>query len=899
MCSKDVGNFMKTIKKPLSLLLTLIMLAGVITVAPFSAFASATTIEVNTKEELEAACDTVNANGGEFIISLKADFAGHININHNDAVVTVLGNGHTLTPYDPGNALAYVQRGTLNLGAENNDNSALTLKGTTNNDNPGIIYVLGADAVCNMYDKVVVTDHEGNNYFGGGVTVKAGTFHMYGGTITNCGIEGGSTCFGGGVAVTAGGSFIMDGGKITDCWAVSTTSLSSSKFIAGAGGGVLVIGGSSFTMNGGEISGNAAIRGGGIALIPEQNENAVTKNGYIASRVTINGGTIKDNQASQGGGLYVSGYYQATANGMCASDLASGSYTPSGLFVNGGTITGNAARDGGGAFITAIGQSSTQKVQLHNAEISENSAVASGGGIKTYYYFTSLDIDGCTISDNTAGTNGGGVAVTLNPPGYGFSPSTTLKDTTVTGNTSGDRGAGVYYDAYSTLIISGADIIQDNTYNGKQNNLNIIRYKDNSNNVLVPVYVGGSLAGSQIGISDPTLWDDELEDNDPSALSEDYLTSGYADYNSGVNPSAYFTSDHTTWHADYSDVSSDVQDKEARLVRSADPIQFHVNQPGEADMIFRVYNPKDGEDYSEVEDGTHELNSNGQISEFYDIPKFADDKYVFAGWYYHADGDKDGEIPFEFDSDIPSGLTDVYAHWIAVDEVSKDSEDDKVLPSSMDGKYSGFELFGVQIRPEMQYDQNIGGYYYGGLRFVSSVSESLLSDVDALSSKTVNGNKVEYGFVTAAKSTIDTVANEPSFNIDSDKYKIQYKGTNVNGVDTTVKERSADNFNYVTNVDCTSKVGGYGSNSRVKIDHKNFGDYRLMTFVVNYTGEDAEADKSEDIVARAYLRYYDANGLLRTFYNNYGGTQVYGGCSTNYNTVFEAINGNIKTDVKK
>ena len=269
-----------------------------------------------------------------------------------------------------------------------------------------------------------------------------------------------------------------------------------------------------------------------------------------------------------------------------------------------------------------------------------------------------------------------------------------------------------------------------------------------------------------------------------------------------------------------------------------------------------------------------------------------------------------GDIPFEFDSEIPANLSDVYAHWIPVGTVSKDGEDDKELPDNMNSEYSGFGLFGVQIRPEAQFDQNMGEYYYGGLRFISSISESLLSDIDDLSTEKVGSNNVEYGYVTAAKSTIDTVADNADMHIDKSKYKIQYKGENVNGVDTllnnaTSEERKTpNNFRYVTNVDCTSKYDSgngkvYGNNPRVKIDHKNFSGYRLMTFVVNYTGENAESDKGKDVVARAYIRYYDANGLLRTFYNDYGGTNVYGGCSTSFNTVKNAITGDIKTEVKK
>ena len=98
--------------------------------------------------------------------------------------------------------------------------------------------------------------------------------------------------------------------------------------------------------------------------------------------------------------------------------------------------------------------------------------------------------------------------------------------------------------------------------------------------------------------------------------------------------------------------------------------------------------------------------------------------------------------------------------------------------------------------------------------------------------------------------------------------------------DTDYKCFRADNFRYITNVDCTSKAGGYGGDSAVKLDHQNYSGYRLATYVVTYDGN--PDDKSKNVAARAYLRYYDANGLLRTFYNDYGGTSFYGGCSISY-----------------
>lgn len=335
-------------------------------------------------------------------------------------------------------------------------------------------------------------------------------------------------------------------------------------------------------------------------------------------------------------------------------------------------------------------------------------------------------------------------------------------------------------------------------------------------------------------------------------------------------------------------------------------LNFHVNEPGAADRLFRVYNATDTTET--VENGYHEL-VNYKVPEFYDIPKFAEDDYVFAGWYTTSDNsDNSSDKAFKFNSEIPASVTDVYAHWIPVGEVdqqkdlsdpeNKETNDFKILPAGMNGKYKGFELFGVQIRPEYNFDHNYGYGKPGGLRFITSIREDLLSKVDALSDKTTNGNKVEYGFVTASESTV-TKAMEKLGITNTTSYKLQYKGVNVNGVDTvmdnkTNKEdrKNANNFRYVTNVDCTSQVGGYGSNPKIKIDHHNYTGYRLATFVVTY---DNNTDKAENVAARAYMRYYDANGLLRTFYNDYGGTSFYGCCSTNYNSLYNAFKADRNT----
>lgn len=92
------------------------------------------------------------------------------------------------------------------------------------------------------------------NYGGGGVTVRCGTFIMEGGVISNNLVRNTqfdpADCFGGGVQVTRGGTFIMNGGEITN------------NATMGSGGGVGYNGSiyqeldSQVHINGGTISGN-------------------------------------------------------------------------------------------------------------------------------------------------------------------------------------------------------------------------------------------------------------------------------------------------------------------------------------------------------------------------------------------------------------------------------------------------------------------------------------------------------------------------------------------------------------------------------------------------------------------------------------------------------------------
>ena len=348
-------------------------------------------------------------------------------------------------------------------------------------------------------------------------------------------------------------------------------------------------------------------------------------------------------------------------------------------------------------------------------------------------------------------------------------------------------------------------------------------------------------------------------------------------------------------------------------------IVFHENNQeiDDKNAVFRIFEPQN-------------LTAN-KIAHFYDIPSFAGDEYVFAGWYHNSGytamdtPDKAELSPSDFENDTftHKNTADendpdyhLYAKWIKVGTVSR-SDDDANLVNS----YRGFGLAGVQIRPKTMkikdettgeyvdanlYDPNVREKIEGfsddeynnnaketpeGMRFVTSMSESLLSSINGIGKistapSEANSFGVEYGYVVGTESNIRTFVDHYKEQIsDEAAYTLQYKDANVNGRNTTGDTRSPEtDYRYVTNVDCTSKEGDNKNKGVVDLDHRNFSDYRLYTLVVTYEGTDAnKLDQKLD--ARSYIRYYDANGKLRVFYNTYKKNMYYGGCLCSFNQV--------------
>ena len=432
---------------------------------PISAFA-ATTISVSSGAEFSQAAQTVRtAADNEYIIELTKNIeTGEVVFSSSYPVsVSIVGNGHTVK-VNPNSRIAVNRNVQLNLGAADPDRKYTLIISGGNvqcGDGPGMLYIEGT---CNMYSGVTIADRIGNNYFGGGVTVRGGTFHMFGGTIDNCGITGGSVCYGGGVAVIYGGSFIMDGGEIKNCFATSPFKASDSGGlmhplnIVSAGGGVFVSGGSSFVMTGGTISNNKANEmGGGVAVVASLKEiQKVNEWGNLESSAQILGGTISDNEAHDGAGVFASAFYFANAQGLCAPIPNVGADENPGLFLNNTTITNNTANQdqGYGAGVYAVWMKSPAKAEIRGCTITENSG-AIGGGIASYGYFPSLTIDGCTITGNKAAYYGGGFAAESNS---GEGAGTTITSTKLCNNSAGKAGSDVYLSGSVAKLSAAKDM---------------------------------------------------------------------------------------------------------------------------------------------------------------------------------------------------------------------------------------------------------------------------------------------------------------------------------------------------------------------------------------------------------------------------------------------------------
>lgn len=256
------------------------------------------------------------------------------------------------------------------------------------------------------------------------------------------------------------GDFIMYGGEISG----NSIDISAHSAAAGDGAGVEAQQ-SDFTMYGGEISGNACSdTGGGV----------ISAGTYLK----LYGGTISNNTADKRGGGVFTNMTLTISDGITItgnkSEQGGGIYTyDEDITINGGNITGNTATYGGGVYHIGDYRTCDTLTISGSATITGNTATDGGGVYVESGKNTSnwnkgqgaLQINGGSITNNTATGNGGGVYI--NERGL-----LTITGGNVTDNTATVNGGGVYFNGESKKFnISGNINVTGNKKSGKANNI--------------------------------------------------------------------------------------------------------------------------------------------------------------------------------------------------------------------------------------------------------------------------------------------------------------------------------------------------------------------------------------------------------------------------------------------
>lgn len=484
-------------------------------------------------------------------------------------------------------------------------------------------------------------------------------------------------------------------------------------------------------------------------------------------------------------------------------------------------------------------------------------------------------------------------------------------------NYSDVNGNPVIFDEKTTIKYDyvNNDQINFNIYDGKDHTVNTIKAEDGAvflarwlikNTVYAQTEINGSYQNSTKGgtVSVEETADvqslTDIKDASENIIGQQYYTSmnkqvqvtavpnenyEFVGWYDSADADAKMITPNRTHTCDITDTSTTIY---ARFKYDYYTVRFHINDEdtkSTSDDVFRTYYSVNIPDELGIDNSAslYLIKDDKTIKEFYAIPpttKNGEKTYkVFKGWYLDKRNNADSR-PIKWNSTKFESSTDVYAHWIAIDSVDKDPTDKKI---TSENSYKTFDLFGTQIRnadTDPNYPDGTGSisaYTKCGLRFVTSLGEQLLSDIDAL-----NTAKPEYGYVIAKETTANKYADG------KENYMLEYKDSNVNGEDTTT------DYKYVQNVNCTSR--NTFTNGIVDLDHFNCEKYRIYSLVISYENDNSEKSeeaKNSDIIARSYIRYTDANGLLRTYYNDYSGkSNVFGGCSTSFNTVKQKIQEN-------
>ena len=391
---------------------------------------------------------TFNMYGGKLTgnyieASAKVDASGNPVLNSSGVqqVTNQLGGGAVCV---------YGTNATTNIyGGEISDNRAvecqrLNAAGNleTVGGNGGAIYT---ESNINIYGGRITGNHAFN---GGGIcTATYANVTMTGGTVSG-NVASGS----GGGFNTLRGELVLSGGIIADN-------------VAKSGGG-LYVRGCVLRLEGTDITGNnGSVYAGGIYVAQD-----IWKNAQNPNKVTFTAGSVSGNTSATAGGILLEGAYSemvmtgGEVTGNTSTGTAGGMYVSTNctFTMEGGKIANNKAKTGGAMRLFK------GTAYLKDGEITGNKATSNCGGIYASKQEATLNLQGATVSKNTAAEAAGGILVE-DRANMNFSSGK------VTGNTA-KSGGGIYISTNSTLNMTGGTVSGNSarsgagiyTYRGKQ-----------------------------------------------------------------------------------------------------------------------------------------------------------------------------------------------------------------------------------------------------------------------------------------------------------------------------------------------------------------------------------------------------------------------------------------------
>ncbi len=280
---------------------------------------------------------------------------------------------------------------------------------------------------------------------------------------------------------TGGFYRIFTFGNVVETATISGVTISNG-FNTANDGGALSFSGKALNINSCEFSHNIAAWSGGAI--------------FVFAKLTVTDSTFHDNFSSAaigglggGGAIHVRGAINvsnSTFDNNVANSVGGGinAEVPTGdSIITNSTFTGNGADAGGGV---AAGTSSTNTMRIINSTFNRNTSTilnSKGGGI--YHFFGNLQVTGSTLKDN----EGYGIA------SAGLSSiSTTVTDSTITGNTFG----GI--ETEFATVAAGKLNVTNSTISGNKGGAGIVlsRVTLNVSNSTISNNENGGIRGSSL-----------------------------------------------------------------------------------------------------------------------------------------------------------------------------------------------------------------------------------------------------------------------------------------------------------------------------------------------------------------------------------------------------------------